>query len=86
MSLSVQNTITPIQMQNKLDYKKTYFEKKLNDSKVSKNSLYRIMKQFGYHYECENGHYYVYSSYEWKVKQEFDHTVKPLFDTFFGDT
>ena len=21
----------------------------------------------------------------WKVKQEFDHTVKPLFETLFGD-
>jgi hypothetical protein len=67
---------------SKPDYKKTYFEKQLNDNKKQVTSLFRRMKQFGYHYVCENGHYYVYSSYEWKVKQEFDHTVKPLFDTF----
>lgn len=65
---------------SKPDYKKTYFEKQLNDNKKQVTSLFRRMKQFGYHYEFINGRYYVYTSYEWSVKQRFEKTVKPLLE------
>lgn len=68
--------------QHKIDYKKSFFEKLLNthtnDHNI--NRTYRVMKQFGYHYEFVNGRYYVYTSYEWSVKQRFEQTVKPLLE------
>ena len=65
-------------MNHKPDYKKSYFETRLNQSKVPIKSLLRSMQQFGYHYEYEDGRYYVYNDYEWKVKQKFDQTIKPM--------
>lgn len=83
MYQSVQNIFTV--KKDRPDYKKTYFENMLNKNKTSTNSLYKIMLKFGYHYVCENGHYFVYSSYEWKVKQRFEKTIKPLLQELLGD-
>lgn len=69
---------------NKPDYKKSFFEKSLNKPGVSINAINKLMKQFGYHYEYDRGIYYVYDSFEWKVKLEFEKTVKPLLDNFLG--
>lgn len=78
MSPSVQNISIP--MFNKPDYKKTYFEKILNrkPQTSSINGLVKIMRSFGYHFEEENGRYYVYSNYEWGIKKKFDQTIAPL--------
>ena len=64
----------------KPDYKKSYFEKMLNDGKHSLTSVRKRMNDLGYFYEFENGQYHVYDSYEWKIKKEFSKTVQPLFD------
>ena len=78
MSQCVRNTFMKIK--DKPDYKKTYFEKALNQSKASTHSIRKIMQSLGYHFECDKGHYYVYNPYEWRVKQKFDLTVRPLLD------
>ena len=69
-----------IRKQMRVDYKKSYFEDALNRLPVgaSANSLYRVMRQFGYHFELENGRYYVYTDYEWEVKRGFEKTISPL--------
>ena len=78
MSLYVHTISTRKQM--RVDYKKSYFEGALNRLPVgaSANSLYRVMRQFGYHFELENGRYYVYTDYEWKMKRGFEKTISPL--------
>lgn len=66
-------------MTDKLDYKKSFFERELNENKKPISAMSKLMQKFGYFYEYENGRYYVYTSQEWRVKKEFDATVKPLF-------
>ncbi len=64
-----------------------FFEKQLNrhKSEVNITRLYKVMRKYGYHYEYEDGHYYVYTSYEWKVKKHFDNTIAPMLRCLYGD-
>lgn len=70
---------------DKPDYKKSYFEKLLNDGNHSLTSLRKRMNDLGYFYEYENGMYHVYDSYEWKIKREFSSTVQPVFEQIIKD-
>ena len=76
-----------IKDRNSIDYKKLFFEKQLNKHKsdANVNRLYKVMRRYGYHYELDNGHYYVYTSYEWKVKKHFDTTIAPMLECLYGD-
>ena len=84
MSLSVPSIST--QMIKDIDYKKTYFEKRLNTlpHSFSVNGLIRVMRQYGYFCEYENGHYYVYTQHEWDIKSRYEETAKYILNQFLG--
>lgn len=72
--------------QHKVDYKKSFFEKELNKHHVDSNvlRLYKVMRRFGYHYEIDNGRFYVYTAHEWSVKKKFDKEIKPILQQLFS--
>jgi hypothetical protein len=73
-------------MRDKPDYKKTYFEKILNTfpHTFSLNGIMRVMRQYGYYCEYDNGHYYVYTQHEWEIKLQYEDTAKSILDQLLG--
>lgn len=73
-------------MIDKPDYKKTYFEKILNTfpHTFSLNGIMRVMRQYGYYCEYDNGHYYVYTQHEWEIKLQYEDTAKSILDQLLG--
>ena len=84
MSLYARSTST--QMIKDIDYKKTYFEKRLNTfpHTFSVNGFIRVMRQYGYYCEYDNGHYYVYTQYEWSIKSQYEDTAKSILNQLLG--
>lgn len=82
MSQYVPSTI--IQMSDKHDFKKTFFEEQLNKNPHLASGLMRRMLQYGYHCEYENGRYYVYNSYEWDIKKQYEEAAKSILDHLLG--
>lgn len=73
-------------MIDKPDYKKTYFEKILNTfpHTFSLSGIMRVMRQYGYYCEYDNGHYYVYTQHEWEIKLQYEDTAKSILDQLLG--
>lgn len=70
----------PLPKRNKPDYKKTFFEDCLNNKGVPISGMARLIQKYGYFYDYENGRYYVYDSYEWDLRKQFNKEIKPIFD------
>lgn len=67
--------------EHKPDYKKTFFEDCLNNKGIPISAMAKVLSRYGYFYDCENGKYRVYNSYEWGVRREFRKNIQPLFES-----
>ena len=78
------NSVMSKSKEHKPDYKKTFFEDCLNNKGIPISQMARVMQKYGYFYDCENGVYRVYDSYEWNMRKEFQKNIQPLVESIMN--